>query len=268
MNGRFKGFLFGIEQIVLREKELNVRRLVLVPGRMEPGVAESPVFFGSPNDLGYNLPMTRSEMRIPKLRTRGRKNRRKLLAEAERLLLENSSDPLKFSEVFEAAGVSRGSAYRIYIGVDDLLQDLATEWINNFVEYLKTSDPGAQPENWAQLSDFIVRWAAAYWAETADTMRVLPRIRSHAPASYSQAVRALSDCLADIFNRYFVMAEVPGWLSKLAFFTQLCDISFGDAVRSEGHISEQRLIETEALCKTYLAFHLPTWLPVRNQAGA
>ena len=212
--------------------------------------------------------MNRSEQRIPKLRTRGRNNRRKLLAEAERMLLESGGDPLKFSAVFEAAGVSRGSAYRIYIGIDDLLQDLAAEWIKNFVDYLKSSDAGRPPENWAQLSDFIVRWAAAYWAETADTMRVLPRIRSNSPASYNQAVRALSDCLADIFDRYFVIPEVPGWLSKLAFFTQLCDISFSDAVRSEGHISEQRLVEAAALCRTYLAFHLPAWLPARNRAGA
>jgi AcrR family transcriptional regulator len=192
--------------------------------------------------------MNRSEQRIPKLRTRGRNNRRKLLAEAERLLLESGGDQLKFSAVFEAAGVSRGSAYRIYIGIDDLLQDLAAEW-------------------WAQLSDFIVKWAAAYWAETADTLRVLPRIRSNTPASYNHAVSALSDCLADIFDRYFVIPEVPGWSSRLAFFTQLCDISFSDAVRSEGHISEERLIQTEALCRTYLAFHLPARLPARNQAG-
>jgi AcrR family transcriptional regulator len=211
--------------------------------------------------------MNRSEQRIPKLRTRGRNNRRKLLAEAERLLLESGGDQLKFSAVFEAAGVSRGSAYRIYIGIDDLLQDLAAEWINNFVDYLTSSDPGTQPGNWAQLSDFIVKWAAAYWAETADTLRVLPRIRSNTPASYNHAVSALSDCLADIFDRYFVIPEVPGWSSRLAFFTQLCDISFSDAVRSEGHISEERLIQTEALCRTYLAFHLPARLPARNQAG-
>ncbi len=97
--------------------------------------------------------MTRSEQRIPKLRSRGKANRRKLLAEAERLLLENNGSPVKFSDVFEAAGVSRGSAYRIYIGIDDLLQDLATEWINNFVLFLDSSHPGSPPEDWANLSD-------------------------------------------------------------------------------------------------------------------
>jgi AcrR family transcriptional regulator len=207
---------------------------------------------------------SRSEERIPKLRRRGRENRRKLLAEAERLLLESDGSPLKFSDVFEAAGVSRGSAYRIYIGVDDLLQDLATEWINNFVSFLKSSAPASHPESWAQLSDFIVRQGAVYWRDTSDTMRVLPRIRSNAPASYSLAVRAMSDCLSDIFNRYFVIPEVPGWLTKLAFFTQICDITFADAVRSEGHISEQRLTEAETLCRTYLAFYLPTGLPARD----
>ena len=212
--------------------------------------------------------MSRSEQRIPKLRTRGRENRRKLLAEAERLLLMSDGSPLKFSDVFEAAGVSRGSAYRIYMGIDDLLQDLATEWLNNFVDYLKSSDLGTQPENWAQLSDFIVQRGAEYWAMTADTLRVMPRIRSNAPASYSLAVRTMSDCLSVLFNRYFVVPPMPGWLSKLAFFTQICDITFADAIRTEGHISEQRRIEAETLCRTYLAFHLPTWLPARSQPDA
>lgn len=208
--------------------------------------------------------MSRSEQRIPKLRTRGRENRRRLLAEALRLLLESDGAPLKFSDVFEAADVSRGSAYRIYMGIDDLLQDLATEWINNFVASLKSADPGTQPENWAQLSDFIVKRGADYWAETADTMRVLPRIRSSAPSSYNQAVRALAECIALIFDRYFAIPEVPGWRSRIAFFAQICDICFSDAIRSEGHIGEQRVIEAQTLCRTYLAFYLPTWLPPRN----
>lgn len=210
--------------------------------------------------------MNRSQERIPKLRSRGKANRRKLLAEAERLLLERDGSPLKFSDVFEAAGVSRGSAYRIYIGIDDLLQDLGTEWINNFVGYLDSSDPGAPPADWAQLSDFIVRRGAAYWRETSDTMRVLPRIRSTTPASYDSAVLSMSRCLSDIFDRYFVIPEIDDWLGKLAFFTQICDITFADAVRSDGHISEQRLAEAETLCRTYLALHLPPWLPARNPA--
>lgn len=209
--------------------------------------------------------MSRSEKRIPKLRTRGRENRRRLLAEAERLLLESDGSPLRFSDVFEAAEVSRGSAYRIYIGIDDLLQDLATEWTNNFVDYLKNSSPASPPETWSELSDFIVHRAADYWAETADTMRVLPRVRSSAPSSYSAAVRALTNCISEIFNRYFEVPDMPGWNSKMAFYTQICDIAFADAVRGEGHISDQRITEAAALTRTYLAFYLPNWLPTRGQ---
>ena len=209
--------------------------------------------------------MNRSEQRIPKLRTRGRENRRRLLAEAERLLLESDGTPLKFSDVFEAADVSRGSAYRIYIGVDDLLQDLAAEWINNFADYLTAIDLETEPENWATLSNTIVQRGAEYWAETANTLKVLPQIRSNAPASYREAVRTMSDCLAIIFNRYFVVPEVPGWLTKLSFFTQICDLTFADAVRNDGYISEERRIEAEILCRTYLAFHLPARLPARGE---
>lgn len=210
--------------------------------------------------------MIRSEKRIPKLRTRGRENRRRLLEEALRLLAKNDGEPLKFSDVFEAAGVSRGSAYRIYLGIDDLLQDLATEWINNFVAHLESEEPASPPENWAQLSDFIVKRAGEYWKETQDTMRVLPRIRSNAPSSHNQAIRALAECTALLFDRYFVIPEIPHWLSKIAFYTQIGDICFSDAVRTKGEISERRLKEAQTLCRTYLAFYLPSWLPPRNSS--
>ena len=52
----------------------------------------------------------------------------------------------------------------------------------------------------------------------------------------------------------------------MAFFTQIGDMTFADAVRTEGHISEERLKEAQALARTYLAFHLPTWIPQREQA--
>ncbi|HSG96554.1 MAG TPA: TetR/AcrR family transcriptional regulator [Woeseiaceae bacterium] len=208
--------------------------------------------------------MSRSEHRIPKLRTRGRQNRQRLMAEAERLLLESDGRPLRFSDVFEAAGVSRGSAYRIYIGIDDLMQDLATEWVNNFVDYLNSDDSMSTPDNWGELSDHIVQRCADYWTETSSTLRVMPRIRSVEPSSYRAAIHALSEVVSLLFNRYFVIPDVDAWLAKMAFYIQICDITFSDAVRSERHISEQRVSEAQALCRTYLSFFLPNWLPPCN----
>ena len=212
--------------------------------------------------------MTRSEQRIPRLRTRGRENRRRLLAEAERLLLEGGGRRLRFSDVFAAAGVSRGSAYRIYNGIDDLMQDLATEWVNNFVEFLNLAEPETAPESWPDVSDFVVQRAADYWARTADTIRVLPRVRSHEPSSYRAALSTLSEVIALILDRYFVVPEIPDWLAKMAFYARICDITFSDAVRSEGRISEQRTLEAQALCRTYLTFYLPPRLPMRDPAEA
>ena len=142
----------------------------------------------------------RSEDRIPNLRTRGRANRRKLLCAAERLLAERHGGPLRFSDVFESAGVSRGSAYRIYIGIDDLMQDLATEWITNAVAYLSDVRMEQTPQTWQQLSDFIIETGRDYWADTAETLRVMPRLRSNAPESYKSAVREFSHCLAALFD--------------------------------------------------------------------
>jgi len=207
---------------------------------------------------------TRSDKRIPKLRTRGRANRKKLLAVAQRLIGEHAGRAVRFSDVFEAANVSRGSAYRIYDGVEDLMQDLASSWINNFVTYVNDAAPIIQPESWVELSDQLVARAAAYWVETADTLRVLPRIRSNAPESYRAAVHDLTKAFEDTFHRYFVMPEISDWSSILVMYTSLGDMIFADAMRREGYISEKRLVEAQKICNTYLSFSLPTQLPVRD----
>lgn len=189
-----------------------------------------------------------------------------MLIVAAKMLSENGGEPLKFAEVFEAAGVSRGSAYRIYIGVEDLMQDLAGEWLGNFVDYLRGLTLDKAPADWTILSDRIVERGTRYWADTAETLKVMPRIRSNLPETYRAAVRSLSECLAEMFDRHFEIPPIPGWYQKLAFYTQLADSVYSDAMRTDGRISDQRLAEAQALCRTYLAFHLPNDLVPRASA--
>jgi AcrR family transcriptional regulator len=210
--------------------------------------------------------MNRSEQRIPKLRTRGRENRRKLLKMAEKLLAETQGEAPRFSNVFKAAGVSRGSAYRIYIGMDDLMQDLAGEWINNFVDYLCDLEPENPPETWQQLSNMMVERGTAYWANTINTIRVLPRVRLNAPASYTSVLRDLSNGIANLFDQFFIMPEIEGWAGKLSFYVQLGDAVFSDAVRVDDQITVERMKEAQTLCRTYLSFHLPELIPARRRA--
>ncbi len=208
--------------------------------------------------------MNRSEQRIPKLRTRGRENRRKLLKVAEKLLAEAKGEALRFSDVFESAGVSRGSAYRIYIGIDDLMQDMASEWINNFVDYLNGLAPETPPETWQQLSDMLVERGNGYWGETISTVRVMPRVRVNVPASYKAALSDLSSCIANLFDHFFAMPEIDGWAGKLSFYVQLGDAVFSDSIRVDNRVTSQRKLEAQILCRTYLSLHLPEWIPSRQ----
>ena len=208
----------------------------------------------------------RSEERIPRLRSRGRANRRKLIETAERLLADPATDTLRFSDVFETAGVSRGSAYRIYMGLDDLLHDLIADWLDKFVDHLAATEPPSAPDDWMVLSDFLVERAAGYWRTTDTTLRILPRIRSNVPESHQRSQRALARIIGEIFSRYFVLPAIEDWSAVLGFYVQICDASFSDSVRREGRITEQRLREAQALCRTYLAFYLPAWLPGRSDA--
>lgn len=208
-------------------------------------------------------PGTRSDHRIPKLRTRGRANRERLLVEAERLIALSNGKAIRFSDVFDAAGVSRGSAYRIYNGIGDLLQDLSGKWISEFVAFIKVGQRNVRVETWMELSDRLVARASEYWTETEQTLQVLPRVRINAPDSYRQAVKQLTMAVAGIFDQHFDMPEIPDWLSVLALYIELGDTIYADAVRRDGHIAERRLAEAQEICQTYLSFYLPETLPAR-----
>jgi len=186
-----------------------------------------------------------------------------MLDEAERLLEEAGGQPMRFSDIFEAAKVSRGSAYRIYNGIDDLMQDLASARINNFVSYISNVDAGYGISTWVQLSDRILESTAVYWRNTEETLRVLPRVRSNVPASYKQAAKDMNNAVAEIFERHFIVPVIPHWFSVIGMYTQIGDVVFSDAVRRDGHISASRLLEAQTLCSTYLSMHLPPSLPAR-----
>jgi len=73
----------------------------------------------------------------------------------------------------------------------------------------------------------------------------------------------MSHAVAAIFERNFVVPDVPDWLAVVGMYTQIADVVFSDAVRREGRISETRLLEAQKLCSTYLSLHLPPSLPAR-----
>ena len=210
---------------------------------------------------------TRSDRRIPKLRTRGRANRDRLLTEAQRLIEEQGGKPVRFSDVFEAAGVSRGSAYRIYNGIDDLMQDLSSTWINNFVAHLRNANLDTPVETWQELSDQIVLAGVDYWDDTASTLRVLPRVRVNAPESYKNAVRDMTATVAKIFESRFVIPEIEHWHDAINMYVQIGDAIFSDAARRHGHMTERSILEAKTMLTTYLSLYLPAWLPAREQVA-
>lgn len=209
--------------------------------------------------------MTRSEERIPRLRSRGRANRRRLLDAARRLLAQSGGTAPRFCDVFTSAGVSRGSAYRIYDDIDDLMNDLAADCVEQFVEHLVGVRPTTPPGTWMELTDFIIQSGAEYWARTENTLRVMPRLRATSPASYKASVHALADALEQLYARYFELPDIPAWHSKLVFATRLCDIAYTEAVRADGSITPDRLQEAQVLCKTYLGFSLPATVRPRRR---
>lgn len=181
------------------------------------------------------------------------------------MLAENNGSPIRFCEVFESAGVSRGSAYRIYRDIDDLMNDLSADWVEQFVEHLAGRRPPSPPTTWMELTDFIVDTGADYWALTENTLRVLPRVRASSPASYKASIHALANTLERLYARYFELPAVPDWHSKLVFATQLCDFAYSEAVRADGRITPERLREARILCKTYFGFYLPPTVRPRRR---
>lgn len=181
------------------------------------------------------------------------------------MLAETNGSPIRFCDVFDSAGVSRGSAYRIYKDIDDLMNDLSADWVEQFVEHLSGVRPPEPPQTWMELTDFIVKSGADFWAQTENTLRVMPRVRSTSPASYKASIHALAHKLEELYDQYFELPKISDWHSKLVFATQLCDFAYSEAVRADGVITRDRLREAQVLCKTYFGFYLPATVRPRRR---
>jgi len=206
---------------------------------------------------------TRSSGRIPNLKTRGRINRHKLLKAATELLRERRENAFRFNDVFKAAGVSRGSAYRIYNGLDDLMQDVTCEWIAGFIISIRAAHENVHPATWQELVDTMIESSARGWVASAGTLIALPRYHCVVPESYQDSIRELMQVFAELFNKFFDVPYVPGWFSVLGIGMQLSDVVFANAMRREGVISEHSIVEAQRVSRTYLAMHLPETIPVR-----
>ena len=60
------------------------------------------------------------------------------------------------------------------------------------------------------------------------------------------------------------MPEIDNWYGKLNFYVQVADLTFSDSVRVGDRVTRDRLAEAQQLGRTYLAFHLPETLPLRQ----
>jgi len=201
-----------------------------------------------------------------KVQARGEVRRRQLLDAARELLFEVSVEELTFGQIATKAGVPEGSAYHFYANKYDVLSSLAQELSVQFLDSYREPIEESKIHSWHDLADLVVDRSADIYADDLASVQIF--LGGKTPPEVGMvdraSVRTLSTALLGLFDRFFVLPEIPNIHDVFYFFIQLTDVMLSLSVIEHGEITPDMLNEAKRAGKGYLATYLPPVLARRE----
>ena len=175
-------------------------------------------------------------------------------------------EELTFKQIADRAGVPEGSAYHFYANKYDLLRALAGELSNRFIDAHKQPIDPKTIASWHDLADLIViRGAEVYEANPAAIQICLggktpPEIKLEDRIND----RAVSAVIEEVFDRFFVLPDLPRKHDIFFYIVELVDVIFALSVAEHGEITPEMLQEAKRVARGYLGTYLAPVLERRE----
>jgi AcrR family transcriptional regulator len=200
------------------------------------------------------------------VQARGEERRGQLIDAARELLKEIPVEELTFGQIAAKAGVPEGSAYHFYANKYDVLSSLAKELSVQFVESYKEPIDETTIRSWQDLADLVVDRTAAIYAVDLAAVQIFLSGRTPPEVGMvdRSSVRTVSAVLVDLFDRLFVLPDVPNIHNVFYYFVELTDLMLSLSVMENGEITSEFLEESKRAGKGYLGTYLPPILTRRQ----
>ena len=201
-----------------------------------------------------------------KVQARGVARRRLLLDAARELLADIPVEELTFGQIAAKAGVPEGSAYHFYANKYDVLSSLAEELSTQFLDAYQGPIDGSRINTWHDLADLVIDRSADIYAVDIAAVQIF--LGGKTPPEVGlvdrTSVRTLSTVLLELFDRFFVLPDVPTIHDVFYYFVQLTDLMLSLSVIENGEITPEMLEESKRAGKGYLGTYLPPMLTRRG----
>lgn len=189
--------------------------------------------------------------------------RRAILVEASRALLrEREIDEISLTDVAEAAGIPKSSAYHFFSHVLEVFEAAASDMEAEIHEDLDSLSV-ADCTDWRQAVTRFVGRGAAYFNANRDAMQLLigPKTPSAIKLKDRQNDFAVAGQLRDGVSRHFELPELADTPEIFFRAIEIADLFFGLSVIRHGRITEAFTDEAARATCAYLSLYLPVVLP-------
>ncbi|MFP6848292.1 MAG: TetR/AcrR family transcriptional regulator [Pseudomonas sp.] len=189
-----------------------------------------------------------------------------ILAAARELLTEQGVASLSIYSVAERAQIPPSSVYHFFASVPALLDALTADIHAAFRACLQEPVAHDSLHDWRDLSRLVEqRMLAIYAADAAARQLILAQ---HGLAEVMQADRQhdieLGQALQALFDRHFVLPQLPDDMDVFALAMQLGDRVYARSVQLHGEITPRLAEEGMRVFDAYLGLYLPPYLPKRD----
>ncbi len=193
---------------------------------------------------------------------RGR-TRRAILIDASRALLrEREIDEISLTDVADAAGIPKSSAYHFFSHVLEVYEAAASDMeaeLQDDLDGLSVGDCG----DWRQVVTRFVGRGASFFSRNRDAMQLLigPKSPSAIKLKDRQNDFAIAEQLKSQISRCFELPELADTPEIFFRAIEIADLFFGLSVIRHGRITEEFTDEAGRATCAYLSLYLPVVLP-------
>ncbi|HKR17123.1 MAG TPA: TetR/AcrR family transcriptional regulator [Rhizorhapis sp.] len=198
-----------------------------------------------------------------KTQERGRLRRGELVSAARKLLHIRELDEISLTDMADAAGIPKSSAYHLFGSAFEVHAAAAQEIAADLLEHLATFRHG-EYDGWPSLVEQFIRYGALFFKERPDASQLLLGPKS--PPAIKLADRQESDVAVGLHLIKLMSGcyRLPAWPSREETFfraIEISDLFFSLSVLQHGKIVEELEIEAARATNAYLSLYLPPILP-------
>ncbi|CAH7341456.1 Transcriptional regulator, TetR family, associated with agmatine catabolism [Vibrio chagasii] len=187
----------------------------------------------------------------------------RIRAAALSLASKRDVQSISMYDISKEAAISSSTIYHHFPNIEALMRDLMDLIFRDFEGVLRAAVVESEIKSWHDINRMIENSFVRYYTDTPMVQNILFGFHSYSSVRSADASNdlILGEMVSKIYQRYFVLPELPQHVNIFAVALQIADKVYSMDFQDNGGITDVMAEEAVVATEAYLSAYLPRYLP-------